>query len=97
MEQINTEWGWTNKEKLDTQKHVVENLLQKAQAQGVEISAQDLKALNNFINAGDNIKLKDSAAKELDGIINRILKELTPGPGSYGGGQSGGGGAGSTF
>lgn len=99
MKQINTEYGWSNKEKLDAQKNIVENIIKKAESEGVSIPKSNMDYLNKFLETGENAKISDNAAKNLDSIINNILQQLKAkhAPGSYGGGTGGGGGAGSSF
>lgn len=98
MRQINTEYGWTNQEKLESQKKILKNLLEKANDMGIKLNSNEQAYCNKFLNINANTtKLSNAAADQLDKIINKLLEEMKPKPGSYGGGQSGGGGAGSTF
>ena len=98
MRQINTEYGWTNQEKVESQKQILRNLLEKANDMGIKLNSNEQAYCNKFLNINANTtKLSNAAADQLDKIINKLLEEMKPKPGSYGGGQSGGGGAGSTF
>lgn len=98
IRQINTEYGWTNQEKVEAQKQILSSLLEKANEAGVKLSSNEQAYCDKFLNMNaDTTKLGNNAADQLDKIINKLLEELKPKPGSYGGGEGGGGGAGSTF
>lgn len=98
MRQINTEYGWTNQEKVESQKQILRNLLEKANDMGIKLNSNEQAYCNKFLNTdASTTKISNAVADQLDKIINKLLEEMKPKPGSYGGGQSGGGGAGSTF
>lgn len=98
IKQINTEYGWTNQEKVNSQKQILSSLLERANEAGVKLSSNEQTFCDKFLNMNaDTTKLGNNAADQLDKIINKLLEELKPKPGSFGGGEGGGGGAGSTF
>lgn len=97
IEQIQTEWGWTNEEKLTAQKKILSSLLEKANEAGIKLDDSNLKYCEDFLNKNNSESISRDMAINIDKIINKILEELKPKPGSFGGGEGGGGGAGSTF
>lgn len=72
MEQINRESGWTNQEKISTQKQIVSNLIQKATEEGIKIP----DSLNKFMELDDNAALNNTSASNLDQTINNILEQI---------------------
>lgn len=97
IKQINTELGWTNQEKLQAQKKIVQELLNKADSQGIKLDTNTRNYVEKFLAVKDNSSISNTAADNLDKIINKLLDELKEKPGQYGGGDFGGGGAGSSF
>lgn len=77
MTQINSEYGWSNEEKLQAQKQVVSNMLQKAQDAGIEIPTSNIEYLNKFLDTNPKTtKISSQAAANLDKIINGILEKI---------------------
>lgn len=82
--QINTEYGWTDKEKLTAQKQIIEALYKKAKDNNINFGKENEKVIEDFlksyknIDSDDDIKtlLLNSGAKALDDIIDIILKNL---------------------
>ena len=97
IKQINTELGWNSKEKVQAQKKIVQELLNKADSQGVKLDKGTRSYVESFLKADNESNISNTYADNLDKVINRLLEELKQKPGNYGGGEYGGGGAGSSF
>ena len=77
MRQINTEYGWTNKEKLDCQKQILNSLLEKANDEGIKLGEKEQEYCTRFLNTNsETTKISDTAASNLDKIIAKIMEQL---------------------
>ena len=77
MKQINTEYGWTNKEKLDSQKQILNSLLEKANDEGIKLGEKEQEYCTRFLNTNsETTKISDTAASNLDKIIAKIMEQL---------------------
>lgn len=74
--QINTEYGWTNAEKLESQKQILQAVLKRAEDEGIKIPEENLKYCNNFMNSSNTTKVDNVAARNIDSIINQVLKQI---------------------
>lgn len=76
LKQINTEYGWTNSEKFQAQKKILQSLMTKAESKGIQLDATTNKYVQDFLTSDDNSKISNEKASNLDQIINRLLEEL---------------------
>ena len=71
--------------------------MNKADSEGIQLDTGTRDFVEKFLAVDDKSSISNTYADNLDKVINRILEELKQKPGNYGGGDFGGGGAGSRF